>query len=222
MIRRPPRSTLFPYTTLFRSAQRRRHARRRRGPTRRRPGSLPGALAVPPPEKPVRQRAGPPPPRPRSRIPIPTDRWTSFSCLSTAEKPPPDVLGAYCALYTKSSACNCRCTSWPSRKRRVPDHTSQTAVVRVSLIGRAAAAHQAAAAVQLERHRVGRRQELDEHAPAGGKDVGVGRRGTARGGELELRGRVVHGGLDHGPPSQTESHAPPRVDRNRLLVILSD
>src|SRR5471032_2156809 len=26
MIRRPPRSTLFPYTTLFRSARRRRHA----------------------------------------------------------------------------------------------------------------------------------------------------------------------------------------------------
>src|SRR3712207_7644790 len=34
MIRRPPRSTLFPYTTLFRSRLRRR-ARRR---TRRRPG----------------------------------------------------------------------------------------------------------------------------------------------------------------------------------------
>src|SRR2546430_6582858 len=27
MIRRPPRSTLFPYTTLFRSADRRRHPR---------------------------------------------------------------------------------------------------------------------------------------------------------------------------------------------------
>src|SRR3712207_8681268 len=26
MIRRPPRSTLFPYTTLFRSAEKRRHA----------------------------------------------------------------------------------------------------------------------------------------------------------------------------------------------------
>src|SRR2546426_5790984 len=31
MIRRPPRSTLFPYTTLFRS----RHGRRRRGEERR-------------------------------------------------------------------------------------------------------------------------------------------------------------------------------------------
>src|SRR3712207_8786895 len=30
MIRRPPRSTLFPYTTLFRSAARRRRGRRRR------------------------------------------------------------------------------------------------------------------------------------------------------------------------------------------------
>src|SRR2546426_6966023 len=29
MIRRPPRSTLFPYTTLFRSLRRRRPARRR-------------------------------------------------------------------------------------------------------------------------------------------------------------------------------------------------
>src|SRR5215471_18618176 len=30
MIRRPPRSTLFPYTTLFRSDQTRRHPERRR------------------------------------------------------------------------------------------------------------------------------------------------------------------------------------------------
>src|SRR5258705_3697553 len=38
MIRRPPRSTLFPYTTLFRSRSRRRRARsRRRGGTDRRP-----------------------------------------------------------------------------------------------------------------------------------------------------------------------------------------
>src|SRR5215813_14463686 len=35
MIRRPPRSTLFPYTTLFRSGLRRRHAVR--------PGGHPGA-----------------------------------------------------------------------------------------------------------------------------------------------------------------------------------
>src|SRR5256886_16410207 len=40
MIRRPPRSTLFPYTTLFRSvrAPRARHTRRRRTPARRRAG----------------------------------------------------------------------------------------------------------------------------------------------------------------------------------------
>src|SRR2546430_7653504 len=36
MIRRPPRSTLFPYTTLFRSGRRRARSRRRR--TRRHPG----------------------------------------------------------------------------------------------------------------------------------------------------------------------------------------
>src|SRR3712207_8651451 len=36
MIRRPPRSTLFPYTTLFRSGLRRPRAVRRR-PVRRRP-----------------------------------------------------------------------------------------------------------------------------------------------------------------------------------------
>src|SRR3712207_7890849 len=36
MIRRPPRSTLFPYTTLFRSDEAARHAARRRGgPPRR-------------------------------------------------------------------------------------------------------------------------------------------------------------------------------------------
>src|SRR5256885_8359855 len=36
MIRRPPRSTLFPYTTLFRSAGRSRSGRRRRATRRRR------------------------------------------------------------------------------------------------------------------------------------------------------------------------------------------
>src|SRR5438093_7270767 len=36
MIRRPPRSTLFPYTTLFRSHRRRRRGRRHRA--RERPG----------------------------------------------------------------------------------------------------------------------------------------------------------------------------------------
>src|SRR2546430_11050161 len=35
MIRRPPRSTLFPYTTLFRSAPCRRHPARGRPPRRR-------------------------------------------------------------------------------------------------------------------------------------------------------------------------------------------
>src|SRR5260221_9199296 len=34
MIRRPPRSTLFPYTTLFRSLPDRHRAGRRRGPRR--------------------------------------------------------------------------------------------------------------------------------------------------------------------------------------------
>src|SRR3712207_7163097 len=37
MIRRPPRSTLFPYTTLFRSQARRRRRPLRRGPARHRP-----------------------------------------------------------------------------------------------------------------------------------------------------------------------------------------
>src|SRR2546426_7245498 len=37
MIRRPPRSTLFPYTTLFRSARRRR-GRRQAGAPERQPG----------------------------------------------------------------------------------------------------------------------------------------------------------------------------------------
>src|SRR3712207_9073189 len=38
MIRRPPRSTLFPYTTLFRSHRQRRGARGRRLDVRRHPG----------------------------------------------------------------------------------------------------------------------------------------------------------------------------------------
>src|SRR3712207_7731754 len=42
MIRRPPRSTLFPYTTLFRSLRHRLPGRRRgrRGRLRRQPGAL--------------------------------------------------------------------------------------------------------------------------------------------------------------------------------------
>src|SRR3712207_7469737 len=48
MIRRPPRSTLFPYTTLFRSA----HERARR------PGVLPADPAAPAPRPAVRRRGG--------------------------------------------------------------------------------------------------------------------------------------------------------------------
>src|SRR5688572_31377488 len=51
MIRRPPRSTLFPYTTLFRSTAalrvERRHLRRRR-PRLRRPRAAVGARAAEP------------------------------------------------------------------------------------------------------------------------------------------------------------------------------
>src|SRR5258707_8748427 len=52
MIRRPPRSTLFPYTTLFRSSARgrRRRARDRGTP---RPPVAPVAEAPPPRERPV-------------------------------------------------------------------------------------------------------------------------------------------------------------------------
>src|SRR2546430_2676812 len=49
MIRRPPRSTLFPYTTLFRSRRRHAEAARKPGPAcraaRRRRGRFPAALA---------------------------------------------------------------------------------------------------------------------------------------------------------------------------------
>src|SRR3712207_7347241 len=56
MIRRPPRSTLFPYTTLFRSPGRRRARRRaaRVGRRRRPDGDRPGAAA----ERPRRRAAG--------------------------------------------------------------------------------------------------------------------------------------------------------------------
>src|SRR3712207_8256409 len=47
MIRRPPRSTLFPYTTLFRSRGR-RTAADRRGPARPAPGQHALAAAVGP------------------------------------------------------------------------------------------------------------------------------------------------------------------------------
>src|SRR2546425_3136849 len=45
MIRRPPRSTLFPYTTLFRSAPDRRRVARPRGPPGPRSPSRPRSAA---------------------------------------------------------------------------------------------------------------------------------------------------------------------------------
>src|SRR5687768_18301150 len=46
MLRRPPRSTLFPYTTLFRSARRGRRFRRPGGRRRRPPHHRPGRRAA--------------------------------------------------------------------------------------------------------------------------------------------------------------------------------
>src|SRR5256885_7383819 len=46
MIRRPPRSTLFPYTTLFRSSNP-REIRRAKHPSRREPSYLTGMLKGP-------------------------------------------------------------------------------------------------------------------------------------------------------------------------------
>src|SRR2546422_10809433 len=64
MIRRPPRSTLFPYTTLFRSASftaRRERVRRRRISLTRRGAALGGPdrglVGRPPRSKPVRHQA---------------------------------------------------------------------------------------------------------------------------------------------------------------------
>src|SRR5258708_24552077 len=74
MIRRPPRSTLFPYTTLFRSRQARRHPPRRDDhpdPPRRQPPSRDG---------PLRPHA----PRPR--------RWVRRSEEHTSELHSPDHL----------------------------------------------------------------------------------------------------------------------------------
>src|SRR3712207_306487 len=71
MIRRPPRSTLFPYTTLFRSVRRPR-GRRRNGPAGPGSGAAPrapgsraarGRTARPPPSAPSRERPVAAPPR---------------------------------------------------------------------------------------------------------------------------------------------------------------
>src|SRR3712207_6897692 len=56
MIRRPPRSTLFPYTTLFRSRSRSRSVRPprpRRPPSRRERSSLPTGKRPSPPSSPA-------------------------------------------------------------------------------------------------------------------------------------------------------------------------
>src|SRR3989454_811913 len=83
MIRRPPRSTLFPYTTLFRSpVPPRRRARGRAPPGENRmpaddrgrwPGSCASLLLKPPPPAPAPPRRGHLPPRPlRGPAPRPT------------------------------------------------------------------------------------------------------------------------------------------------------
>src|SRR3712207_8837891 len=63
MIRRPPRSTLFPYTTLFRS---RSSGPPARPPGRPWPGHCPGTAHAPTPR---RQRGGTSPPQGAGRCP---------------------------------------------------------------------------------------------------------------------------------------------------------
>src|SRR5438034_7456232 len=46
MIRRPPRSTLFPYTTLFRSHRPRSRTAANRGSSRRLPAGAPGVVGA--------------------------------------------------------------------------------------------------------------------------------------------------------------------------------
>src|SRR3712207_8906181 len=46
MIRRPPRSTLFPYTTLFRSSRPRTQAKNVHGRSRKTKGATSGALQI--------------------------------------------------------------------------------------------------------------------------------------------------------------------------------
>src|SRR5687768_18363166 len=53
MLRRPPRSTLFPYTTLFRSCH---SARGSEIPSRAAPRSCPARVAAPCPTRPLRVR----------------------------------------------------------------------------------------------------------------------------------------------------------------------
>src|SRR3712207_8794097 len=59
MIRRPPRSTLFPYTTLFRSVGGGRDGRRSRRSPRRRPRAARARGRERPGGDPVRARGGP-------------------------------------------------------------------------------------------------------------------------------------------------------------------
>src|SRR3712207_7951559 len=68
IVRRPPRSTLFPYTTLFRSAAAAPPRRRRRAPPAR---GGPAAAAVPPGRRRPRPRR---PDRARERLARPRRR----------------------------------------------------------------------------------------------------------------------------------------------------
>src|SRR5258708_19182466 len=71
MIRRPPRSTLFPYTTLFRSSCRSRASTKRLGSGR--PGGSGGSCSIA--ESRYPRRAGPP--RMRRRTPSRSEEHTS-------------------------------------------------------------------------------------------------------------------------------------------------
>src|SRR3712207_9544150 len=77
MIRRPPRSTLFPYTTLFRSVPRLPAHRRRRRAERRHRHHVGGRLPALPPRPPVGRHcpdgvAGSPDIQPVDRLPTGT------------------------------------------------------------------------------------------------------------------------------------------------------
>src|SRR3712207_6858473 len=93
MIRRPPRSTLFPYTTLFRSAP-----DDCRGDDRlpRRDGACDRARLrrVRPPERPAGRASAPPRDResPRLNLPSRPTRMPSSSCKKKKKPPPPHSL----------------------------------------------------------------------------------------------------------------------------------
>src|SRR6266511_1485349 len=189
MIRRPPRSTLFPYTTLFRSAPRPAPSRRSHGP---------GCTATPPPTgRPTGPprcagRCGPAPPHQPARSP-PTGRQRLVR-----GPPPPPGAARTCATGPPSHAL--ASLGGHSRRRRSRDEPgTRKPPFPEELPRRAAQLH-----IQTTPHpddRVGPPPRASDRRAAGGPAVGTADQRRVRTG-LEVGAAALFQVIEHRLPGR--------------------